>query len=88
MIKFNGAFLRPSIPRNISLQTAPSIAVKFVDDGSVAVGIDLERNLLPDASCRPQPLKFRERCGLFLPHENNPLQHIIIEAEIYTKKTR
>ena len=81
MIKFNGAFLRPSIPRNIFLQTAPSIAVKFVDDGSVAVGIDLERNLLPDASCRPQPLKFRERCGLFLPHENNPLQHIMIEAE-------
>ena len=42
LIKFNGALLHPAIPRNTliqkteNLQKTPSIAVKFVDDGTVA----------------------------------------------------
>ena len=41
MIKFNGAFIRPPIPRPKSL----SQTVKFVDDGSMAVSIDMKKCL-------------------------------------------
>ena len=60
MIKFNGAFLRPSIPRDSILKDASSIAVKFVDDGSAAASVALDSYLVPDTSGRPRPLNFRE----------------------------
>ena len=85
MIKFNGAFLRPPIPRNTLIKKAPSIAVKFVDDGTVAAGISLETCLVPDSSSRPKPLTFRERCGFVLPPENNPVQCLLEDTERFTK---
>ena len=47
MLKYNGAFLRPPIPRNIGGPIAQSVAekVKFVDDGSIAVSINLKNCL-------------------------------------------
>ena len=85
MIKFNGAFLRPVIPRNTLLQNSSSVKVKFVDDGSAAVSINLETYLVPDTTSRPRPLKYRERCGLVLPKENNPLQYILQDTEDFTE---
>ena len=85
MIKFNGAFLRPAIPRNNLLQDSSSVKVKFVDDGSAAVSINLETYLVPDVAARPHPLKYRERCGLVLPKENNPLQYILKDTEEFAK---
>ena len=44
IIKYNGAFLRPPVPRLIlgPVQASKSEKVKFVDDGTVAVGINLK----------------------------------------------
>ena len=47
MIKYNGAFLRPPIPRPIPgpVQSSKSEKVKFVDDGTVAVSINLKKGV-------------------------------------------
>ena len=82
IIKFNGAFLRPSIPRPALLQDVPSVKVKFIDDGSVAVSVDLS-DLVPDRTDRQRPLSFRERAGLVLPDENNLLQFYIHDVETF-----
>ena len=43
IVKFNGAFIRPPVPRNVfgTVKTSKAIAVKFVDDGSVAASVNL-----------------------------------------------
>ena len=82
IIKFNGAFLRPSIPRPALLQDVPSVKVKFIDDGSVPVSVDLS-DLVPDHTDRQRPLSFRERAGLVLPRENNLLQFYIHDVETF-----
>ena len=50
IIKYNGAFLRPPIPRHIQVPVLKSKSekVKFVDDGTVAVSIDLKGCLIVD----------------------------------------
>ena len=44
MIKYNGALLRPKIPRHIEgpISKSKSVKVKFVDDGTIAVNVKLE----------------------------------------------
>ena len=56
IIKYNGAFFMPSIPRPIreSIATTKVCTVKFVDDGSSE---NLKTSLVPDPSGRPRPLK-------------------------------
>ena len=73
MIKFNGAFLRPAVPRPISASQSRSLSVKFVDDGSVASSINLPASLIQDPVKRSKPLQFRERNEQVLPDVNNPL---------------
>ena len=80
MVKFNGAFMRPPIPRPIQTKSQ-SVNVKFVDDGSVAVSIDLKASLSIDPVTRPRPLTFYERTEHILPIEKNTLQDKIKEAE-------
>ena len=43
IVKYNGAFLRPPVPRQITgpVSKSKSVKVKFVDDGSVAVSVNL-----------------------------------------------
>ena len=69
--------MRPSIPRQLVTPAAENKAerVKYVDDGSVAVSINLKKCLKFDHSVRPRPLGFRERTTQFLPPENNLLQY-------------
>ena len=74
IIKFSGAFLRPSIPRILPLENTP----KFVDGGSMTVEVKSSR--IPDASNRPRPLNFRERCGMILSAEKNSLHHIVADT--------
>ena len=76
MIKYNGAFLRPPIPRPIPgpVQSSKSEKVKFVDDGTVAVSINLKACLVPDLENRQRPLNYNERTCLILPALNNLLQ--------------
>ena len=88
MLKFNGAFLRPSIPRQLVTPAVESLAemVKYVDDGSVAVSINLKKCLKFDQCKRPRPLGFRERTTQFLPRENNLLQYYLIDTEKFAFK--
>ena len=88
IIKFNGAFLRPSIPRPPSLQNVCSETVKFVDDGSGAVAIDLKKHLIVDTVSRPHPRTFHERTGHVLPPENNLLQYLINDTEEFALHNR
>ena len=61
-------FLRPTIPRG-------------VDDGTVAVSVDLKACLVPDPVQRVRPLNFHERTGHILPDENNLLHFYIKDTE-------
>ena len=78
MIKFNGALLRPPIPRPVNFEHQ---AVKFVDDGSIATSIDMKATLTLDSTNRPRPLNFNERTGHTLPPHLNPLQYFISDLE-------
>ena len=55
--------------------------MKFVDDGTVAVSIDLKQCLVPDPHNRARPLNYHERTGHILPAENNLLQYYIKDTE-------
>ena len=83
IIKYNGAFLRPPIPRGVHgpVSKARAEKVKFVDDGTVAVSVDLKACLVPDPVQRVRPLNFHERTGHILPDQNNLLQFYIKDTE-------
>ena len=90
IIKYNGAFLRPPVPRHIqgSILNSKAEKVKFVDDGTVAVSIDLKACLVPDPVQRARPLNFHERTGHILPEENNLLQHFISDTEQFVSENK
>ena len=62
--------------------------VKFVDDGTVAVSIDLKQSLIADPEDRTKPLNYFERTGHILPPENNLLQFYITDAEKFMIKNK
>ena len=88
IIKYNGAFLRPPIPRQIQgpVVKAKSEKVKFVDDGTVAVSVDLRASLVPDHVDRARPRNFHERTGHILPAENNLLQFYVSDTEQFVQE--
>ena len=88
MIKYNGAFLRPPVPRNIPgpVSKSKSEKVKFVDDGTVAVTVDLKACLIPDPVDRARPRNYHERTGHVLPEQNNLLQFYIRDAEQFVSE--
>ena len=79
--------MRPPIPRHIQgpVLKSKSEKVKFVDDGTVAVSIDLKACLVPDPIERARPLNFHERTGHILPPENNFLQFYIDDTENFAR---
>ena len=90
IIKYNGAFLRPPIPRLMQSPATKSRSesVKFVDDGTVAVSIDLKTCLVTDPVNRPHPRNYHERTGHILPAENNLLQYYIEDTEQFVKENK
>ena len=84
MIKGNGAFLRPTIPRLHPLRSTKSLNVEYVDDGAVAAEVDLKKHLVLDKEYRPFPLSFRQRTGHMLPPEHNLLQLYLNNIEEFT----
>ena len=76
-------FLRPPIPRHIEGPVLKSKAekVKFVDDGTVAVSVNLKTCLVPDPVDRPRPHNYHERTGHILPVQNNLLQFYVKDTE-------
>ena len=75
IIKYNGAFLRLSIPRPID--------VKYIDDGTVAVSDDL-RSCLITAPEHPRPLTFDQRTEHMHPSQNNLLQYYLEDTKEFT----
>ena len=53
--------------------------MKFLDDLTVAVAIDLKRDLIPDQTERQRPLAYDEKDKLVLPKEKNILQKSLNE---------
>ena len=90
IIKYNGAFLRPPIPRPVRGPVLKSKAekVKFVDDGTVAITIDLKQCLVPDPVDRARPVNYHERTGHILPAQNNLLQYYVEDTEKFTTENK
>merc|ERR1711954_480755 len=55
IVKFNGALLRPQIRRLPFSSQKPYKKVKYMDDTSVAVKIQMREQLIPDTVSRPKP---------------------------------
>ena len=80
IIIFNGALLRPAIPRLDALN------LKNIDDLSVLMAVNLKTSLIPDFIDRMKPLTHDERTGQILPAENNPLQEQLHCLEKFTSQ--
>ena len=85
IVKYNGACLRPAIPRPL-VSPHPPLSVKFVDDHSCAIKLDLKKALVNDPIMRQKPLKYRERTGHVLPSDQNALQDILNNLHTFTEK--
>ena len=59
-----------------------------MDEGTVAVSIDLKACLVPDPTERAKPLNYHERTGHILPQENNLLQFFITDTENFVQENR
>ena len=68
IIIFNGALLRPAIPRPHSLN------LKYIDDLSMLYALNLKNCLIEDPVERPNPLNFDERTHQILRNTDNILQ--------------
>ena len=91
MVKFNGALLRPSVPRPFSKPTpvmdtqSSSCTVKYIDDASHAHAIKLRKALIQlDISDRPRPLEFHEHTGFILDPELNEMQKDLDRLKSFT----
>ena len=93
MIKFNGALLRPGIPRPlpkpepILYSKSTSCTVKFIDDASQARAINLRKSLLKlDMHGRAQPLEYFEHTGFTINPLLNELQDDLNKLKDFTDK--
>ena len=90
IVKFNGAAMRPSIPRFVfspthrnQLTSRKSTEVKFVDDLSIGVSVNLKQELVknPNFTLPPQ---YRERTGHILPATNSVMSEYLIELQHFS----
>ena len=78
IIKFNGALLRPAIPR------PKSLTLKYIDDLSVLTAIDLKASLTADPTHRPRPFTFNERTQQILMAEGNQMHEMLTSLKEFT----
>ena len=88
IIKFNGALLRPAIPRASILHDSKAQTVKYIDDGTTAAAVDLKTHLIVDTAPHPRPLTFSQRTGHLLPAEHNLLQKYMEDVESFTTNNK
>ena len=102
IVKFNGASLRPMIPRNAILSNCvksfkkchvsdcsehpKDIHAIYIDDLSELEAINLKNQLIPDATYRPRPLSFHERTSLHFPKSASILQKNLKKIESFTDR--
>ena len=77
IIIFNGALLRPAIPRLHSLN------LKYIDDLSLLAAFNLKICLRDDPVDRPMPLNFNERTREVLAIESNSLQEDLNNLKLF-----
>ena len=104
IVKYNGAALRPKIPRILfsnpcvvkrsKCKTTPCIThmkdthAIYIDDLSEAEAIELKKQLKPDPISRPRPLNYHERTGHVFPAENSILHKQLRKVECFTIKNQ
>ena len=93
MVKFNGALLRPEIPRPfpkpppIMHSTGTSCTVKYIDDASQARSINLNEDLSSiNTHNRPRPLEFWEHSGHIIKQSHNHLQNDLNNLKQFTDR--
>ena len=93
MVKFNGALLRPGVPRPfprpepLMVSKVTSCTVKYIDDASQARAVRLRNALsIIDTSNRPRPLEYFEHTGYELSSEHNDLQKDLNSLKKFTEK--
>ena len=78
--------LRPSVPRpepDPQEETA-SKHMKYVDEATLTVSVDLKNLFKIEIINRPKPLNFNEKSELYLPIEHNLLQKQMQQFEDFT----
>ena len=104
IVKYNGASLRPKIPRLLFLKACSEKRANckttscpthkkdthaiYIDDLSEAEAINLKKQLILDPSSRPLPLNFHERTGHIFPTDNSLLQKQLTKIEEFTHKNQ
>ena len=84
LVKFNGALLRPPIPRPMTKNRATQD--KYIDDQIVAASINLRKSLIKDPQTGPKPLNFHERFELIIKPEENVLQSELDRLGLFRPK--
>ena len=79
IIIFNGALLRPMIPR------LHCLSLKFVDDHSILVAINLKESLIPDLE-RVRPVTHDQRTSQILPKSENKMQSLLNQLKNFTDR--
>ena len=77
IVKFNGACLRPPIPRPISGNTGSQIA-----------SVNLMKSLEMDPTIRPRPLNYRERTQMRIKGDENILQLELDKFQEFTSQNK
>ena len=80
IIVFNGALLRPAIPRIHSLN------LKYVDDLSMLSALNLKSSLVADPIDRLRPLNYNEKTCQVLARSNNQLQSDLLSPQEFASK--
>ena len=80
IIIFNGALLRPAIPR------LNSLTLKYIDDLSLLMAFNLKASLVSDPVDRVKPLRFNERTHQILSKESNLLQEQLDSLETFASR--
>ena len=89
IVKFNGALMRPSIQRpRLSLSKPSANRLKYFDDATVAVSLQLDSVLKSDPKTRERPFTFSERYQKVLPSKQNILQQQLKNMEKFSTKIR
>ena len=100
IVKYNGASLRPSIPRNLLVNPCIQKRIKckqdqcskhktnmhaiYLDDLSEAEAINLKKQLVKTANTKPYPLNYHDRTEHSFPPANSFLQNQLYKVEQFS----
>ena len=82
IIKFNGACLRPPVPRPFTGNK--TLQLKYIDDSSKVATVNLKRSLTRDPAERPRPWNYHERHETIIKPEENLLQYELSRFHTWT----